>query len=191
MKITIGSSLWRYALFLMLFAQAASAFSDEVAYSAQSNCDTEKGIFEITEVRTINGTHTHQGSKYQRSSDSASAPPVICVLGKTKPIKIDITIETSRVNIQGQCGALNGSKQYVLTINDKRKVLFPSAYTRCMGAMPYVRQDTEFKGQTIMPSYLRLTEESLMMIEYDFWRNEGDSPTQFSFTALEYFLAEE
>ena len=177
---------------LALLTFSSAAIADEITYHTEFKCDQNNKTFEIAEYKIINGVRRDRKNAYRvplKGNSLTNQPPNQCTLGLNNLVRIEVKTENSRANLQGQCGSQSGTKQYILTINNAQKILFPSAYTSCMGAISYPRQQKEFRGQDLFPTYLKITDSSILMLEYDFW-NDNRKPNDFLYTTTESFLSE-
>jgi len=176
----------RIFLFLLILVLASqNAHGDQIENFTEYRCDQDSQVFEMANFYTADG-YRYDPPKFPGTPDPIQKGEIITNGGKCELIgenPIAITISSRRTNgrVQGMCGALSGTLQHIITINDQYKIIWPSNYYRCFGDLPH-GGPPEFKDQMRWPNYLKITPDYIFMLDIS-EHNQGI--TNFSFNTLE------
>jgi len=174
-------------LAIIMCLMTSPAHADEVYTKTEYRCDENTAEFEMANYTIHDGSRVMNMKRpWENPLKNAQELPIgktICDLNTEPPISIEISGNTTGGNIQGMCGALSGSEQFIITINDK-KVAWPSDYYRCFGSLPS-RQMREFENQMHWPTYININSKSVTMYNS---AKFGIGITDFYYTLTKNFL---
>jgi len=175
------------SLILLVSLSFSTARADEVYTKTEIRCDEQMAEFEMANYTIHDGRRvTYIERRWENPLKNAmdlSTGKTMCSLNTEPPISIEISGNTTRGNIQGMCGAMSGSQQFIIKINNQN-VAWPSDYYRCFGSLP-APQMQDFENQMHWPSYIKINSKSVTMYNHKRYQK---GVTDFYYALTEHFL---